>query len=714
MYNKTFTCVLFALLTLMSCSDTRQIDLSRDWKILITRYPENVNRAERYPLPEFDDSTWQKLDSLPAALSMERKKSIIWLRKNVVIPEKYRGRDLGIFIGRVWDQATTYLNGSRIGTTGREYPDFHSDWNAAAWHFMPGSLIRYGEKNVITIRQFTNQQANFNSAPFIGYAFDVRNHHFYEKFLGEHLSMSFGILCLLIGVSAFIAFLAGKRENRLLGHFSGMSILWFILTTHFWAPTFGPLPWNMQDQIFYILSGIMVSWIYFFLEMALEVKLKAGRIAIVILFLLITLLAVTASTENPITGWRFDIIGLIGFTAEIFWGVILFLAHRKGNREAKIIFFGYIFFIGAIFHDALMMNRIFMSKIFMVNIGYPALLGSFGVLMGQRVMKLARDLSESTKEIEEKNRNLNAVFQSVMESTDELIMIATKVNDTTETLSSGMDRQKKSLEETTHEVETISGSIETVAANALQQDEAVHGSDDLLNSYSDSLSRITSAAESMVTLGDKSKQVTESITGRLDHVQEGMLKLKNSSTSIEEIATMINDVAEQTNLLSLNAAIEAARAGDHGRGFAVVADEIGKLADNSVQQAKTIQNIVKEIVQDIEGESDLILKSGSALESINSSVADVNEASRDILQRCMEQEKMMANLHNHMKGIMEGSREITVSTGQQKGAIVNVVNTVNLLDEIAGNIEKSTEQMVEISKSLSHRIAILNKIIIEH
>ncbi len=715
MFNwKILLCVSICLFSVSACTGHKEIDISKDWKYKITEYPGDVNLDKTFKLPEFDDGNWERLETLPAAISMERKKSVIWLRKNVVIPEKYRNKDLAVFIGRVWDQEATYLNGTKIGTAGREYPAFHSDWNSAAYHFLPDSLIRYGDNNVIVIRQFTNQQANFNGMPFIGYAFNVRAYHFLEKFLGEYLAMAIGIMCLLIGIGSLIGYLAYKRKNVLLGHFGGMSILWFILTSHFWAPTFGALPWNAHDQLFYILSGIMTVWIYFFLEKALEVKLKSCRIIVIFLFLFVTILAVTASVENPITGWRFDIIGPVGVITEIFWGIVIFIAHRRGNKEAKIIFFGYLFFIGAIFHDALMMNRIIMSKMFMINIGYPALLISFAILMGQRLMKLARDLAESKNLIEEKNRNLNQIFQSVIESTDELIMIATTVNDTTDTLSNGMIRQKTSLEDTTREVETIFGSIESVAVNALQQDDAVQKSNELLNDYSSSLNRITDAAQSMVNLGEKSKNITESITGRLDHVQDGMLKLKNSSTSIEEIATMINNIAEQTNLLSLNAAIEAARAGEHGRGFAVVADEIGKLAENSVDQAKTIQNIVKDIVQDIEGESDLIIKSGSALENINESVKDVNFASKDILKLCFEQEKMTENLHNHMKGIMQGSNEISISTGEQKNAISNVVGAVTQLDEITGKIGISSEKMVEISKSLSHRIALLNKVIIEH
>gem|GEM_PF-298775 len=711
---KTLLCVGISVLSITSCSNQKEIDISSSWKFLVKDYPLEKGEEASFKLSQYDDTSWETLDSLPAAITMERKRNIIWLRKDVVIPNEYRTRDLAVFIGRVWDQETTYLNGTKIGTAGREYPNFHSDWNTAAYHFLPDSLIRYGEKNTIAIRQFTNQQANFNGSPFIGDAFNVRAHHFFEKFLGEHLTMSIGIMCLLLGLGAIIGYLVGGRKNNLLFHFGGMSILWFVMTTHFWLPSFGVIPWNIQDQVFYIITGSMLVWIYIFLEKALEIRLPKIRVLVLIIYIACVVISATASAESPITGWRFDVMGILGFSTEVFWGILLLAAHRKGNKEAKILLIGYSFFMAAILHDALMMNRIIMSKIFLSTIGYPGLLISFAILMGQRLMKLAKDLASSTALIEEKNSNLKDILNGVVESTDELIEIATTVNGATDALNSGMERQKSSLEETAAEVETISGSIETVAAYAEQQDENVQKSDTLLDDYSDALKGITVAARSMVSLGDKSRDVMESITGRLDHVQKGMLKLKNSSTSIEEIATMINDIAEQTNLLSLNAAIEAARAGDHGRGFAVVADEIGKLADNSVSQAKTIQTIVREIVEDIEGESDLIIKSGSALESINNSVSDMNRASKNILERCYDQETMTETIHSHMKDIVEGSHEISLSTGEQTNAITTVVDTVSLLNEIAGDIGSESEKMIDISKTLSHRIALLNKIVMNY
>ena len=99
---------------------------------------------------------------------------------------------------------------------------------------------------------------------------------------------------------------------------------------------------------------------------------------------------------------------------------------------------------------------------------------------------------------------------------------------------------------------------------------------------------------------------------RLDNAGQSIGELKNASSRIAEISDTINEIADKTALLSLNAAIESARAGEHGRGFAVVADEISKLADNSISSAKEIGGIIKTSVNRI-GETSESIKATSVI-----------------------------------------------------------------------------------------------------
>ncbi len=709
---KTYGIILLVAFLAAGCSRDVIIDLSKNWKYSITEWSPDMPDDRYRAAPDYDDSEWSVLASLPAVTTMERKKNVIWLRTTFVVPETLRGQDLAVYLGRVWDQEYTFLNGVRIGSHGREYPEFHSDWNIAAYHFLPDGLIRYGGENVLAVRQFTNQQANFNGSPYIGRAFEVRAYTFWSRFMGEYLPMAFGVLTFFIGLGILMLFFATGRKNMLLLHFGGMSLLWLVLSFHFWLPDFGLVSWNMQDSSFYVLTAVMMGLIYFFVEKALSLRMLWARIIIGACVFLCFGLAVTATEMDPITGWRFDILGFLGVIGEITWGIVLVIGMLKKNRDARVMMIGYSVFMACMVHDGLMMNRIIMSNIFLVNFGYPAFLISFAIMIVRQINQMGADLARTTAMVEEKNVTLESVLGKVVDSTDDLIKISITVGETSTALKTEMDQQGASLEETSAAIEEISGSIDSVAGNALELDEIIRKCGDLLDKNMKSLTYITESAQYAVSLGERNREDTTRITLRLDDIKEGMIKLKESSSSIEKIATIINEIAEKTNLLSLNAAIEAARAGEHGRGFAVVADEIGKLADSSVEQAKSIQAIVRQIVSDIEGKTNLIIESSKSITDINESVNNLNSASDAIVKLCVNQEKLTHEIQEYMGRILDGSSRITDSTAEQKNGMTEVMKTVELLNSIMNRIIGSSHEIVKISEILSHRIAILNKVIV--
>ncbi|HNR89986.1 MAG TPA: methyl-accepting chemotaxis protein [Spirochaetota bacterium] len=711
-----------AILPLASCAKPVSIDLSKDWQahhIDITKadlYGAGLPWSatdERCRTDALEASAWSPVPSLPAALTLERKKQLCWLRKEVVVPESFRGKNLSLYLGKIWDAQTTYLNGVRIGVSGSEYPNFHSDWNVAVSHFLPPELIRYGEKNVIAVRQFSDQQLNFNGEPFIGDDHRVRVYAFWMRFMAEYLVMGLGVMTMLVGAGMLMYFFLSGRRDRVSLHFGSISVLWFVLTAHFWAPGFGALSWRLHDNLFYVLVGALVVWIYVSLETILKYRFRWARIVVGVIFAAQTVMALTSTVEDPVTGWRFNLMAPMGLAVQLLWGFVLVRGIIDKKPEAKILAIGYFIFFATLVHDGLMMNRVIMSYAFMSNIAYPGFILSFAIIIFRRIALMNEELRRSTMEIGEKNERLEQLMKSVIESTDELIGIAVTVKESSATLSEQMESQTASLEETSASIEEVSGSIASIADHAALQDELVKRSEGTLAGHIRSLGEITEAATYAVSLGTRSREQTGSITERLGRVTKGMMKIKESSASIEVIADMINEIAEKTNLLSLNAAIEAARAGEYGRGFAVVADEIGKLADSSVEQAKTIQNIIHGVVGNIDEETRIIMESSQAVTALNAAAEDVNGAVSGIMRLCEAQNAQTASIRDNMQSISMGSTEISTATKQEQIAMHEVLTTILSLNEVVDRVNDSTARMVEISEKLAHRIALLNRIVVE-
>ncbi len=690
----------FLLFPIMGCAVERSIDIAREWKL-------SPSDSQAYRNPEYDDAGWDVVD-LPRLLTSDKKRQVFWLRKKVLIPEKFTDGEIGLYIGKIWDADRTYFNGSCVGESGAEYPHFNSTWFYDRYYHIPSHLVKFGRENLIAVRMFSNQVALFNGRPFIAGLESVRVFNFFQRFKAEFVPIGMGMITLFIGLFAFANFLSDRRSRTTLV-LAVASVLWALLSLHFYVPDFIIMDYNTHDKLYYTLMSVEIALLYFLLEGMLDETIRAIEYMIVILMAIGIALAMSATAEDPVTGWRFNAVGGLGLLSQIFMGYLILKSLRKKTVEVAIMFFFYLFFMLCIIHDSLALSNLIRFELFWINFAYPSLIIAFGIILTRRTSHLAVELARSGVEIEKKHRSLSDILTSVRESTAELTRFSQTLQVTADDLRDSMGEQERNLENTSAVIVGVRASIESIADNAAQQDGSVQQNKVLLTDYITSLNKITAAAKNTVQLSYRSQMQTSESRTKLVAVIEGMQKIKLSSGAVNEITDIINDIAEKTNLLSLNAAIEAARAGAYGRGFAVVADEIGKLAESSIHQAKSIRNIIKNNVTEIEEEMDLILNSTKTIEEIERSVNDVNTGVDIILDLCISQEKLTAEIQHNMNSILQGSSDISRSTRDEKISMDEVTGSIGRLNDIMGQVTTSTLRMTEVLSGLFTRIEILNK-----
>ncbi len=236
-----------------------------------------------------------------------------------------------------------------------------------------------------------------------------------------------------------------------------------------------------------------------------------------------------------------------------------------------------------------------------------------------------------------------------------------------------------------------------------------------INSEGRSLSKnirnvlIQTATSSKTAVEDahKIKLLSDECDNKLRDTRNVIENLKEESSQIAKISNAINDIADQTNMLSLNASIESARAGEHGRGFSVVASEISKLADISIKSANDIGDIVKKSVNRISEASNQIQDTTSVLKKIMSFLDDNKNFLIEFEKLISSQDRDVEFLINQMVGILEFTEAISEIILDNSKDIVSTRDTIDSIENFYLNLLDMSNTLVQLSEELGIHIGSL-------
>ena len=267
--------------------------------------------------------------------------------------------------------------------------------------------------------------------------------------------------------------------------------------------------------------------------------------------------------------------------------------------------------------------------------------------------------------------NVQEIIVEVKSSSDEVASGSIQLSATMEELSttfSAQAQQLSTMAESIDSIKTISQNTSNTLENNMNVLEKTATETD------DGAKALNGVQENMINIKTETVSLSEAID-----------RLASSSNQIGEILGVINDIANQTNLLALNAAIEAARAGEAGRGFAVVADEVRKLAERTQHATGEIEQIIGSLQKDTETVS---MEMGKSIESVQQGVDNIGETNSGFMQV--------------VTGIKELKSDMMQVTEQVSNQFTTIVKTNDDAQAIVAGVEESSSAVNEIASTVEH------------
>ena len=384
--------------------------------------------------------------------------------------------------------------------------------------------------------------------------------------------------------------------------------------------------------------------------------------------------------DTPRTGWKLgDVRGILEINSDISMQVAA--SQDTGSHIMWILLATMVFIILAVNY---VYRSVIAKKISLLDTSITALAEGSSDLT-QRLDDSGQDeISKLAGGFNQFLENHRLFIKKIASSAEQLSQSSTELSTITSQAKEDSEHQKTQISMVAAAINEMSASIQEVAANTSAADQSAgNARDETLTSQQ---------------VFKENIEITNTLSGEIEQAAKVIQSLKVDSESIGSVLDVIRGISEQTNLLALNAAIEAARAGEHGRGFAVVADEVRSLASRTQESTVEINNMIEKLRQ---GADSAVSVMDKGIATVNASVEQASQTG-DTLNSITAAVTTIFDLNSQIATAVE---QQTLAAEDINKNVVTVDGYAQRSDDVSANIASANEELNQLAVNLASMVS---------
>ncbi|HHU36458.1 MAG TPA: hypothetical protein GXZ47_04425, partial [Treponema sp.] len=664
---------------------------------------------------EFNDSKWETIE-IPGKLNLPKGGSFFWLRSTITIPKELVGQQLWFASGKTLAAYDLYVNGEYLGSRGRLPPEYYLQQNINDLVFLPEALLFSSELHIALRCYYSSVQTDLTGFTLANKA-EATWLQGIPVFFNMRMYVILAAICLFLGIYFIVQFLGNNEDSASIWY--ALSLL--LIAIYFFdmgsEVVLVPLLQNAiaRSAMAASLGFLLLFFIKFFNTQGYTVMKRVVPISSIAL----TVAYILNYRSNVAITTIFNLSLLPVFAVIFFTLRTAIKACRRKNPDAYPILVGLIIGLGFGIHDIVYQVLGKNPFAWLQGITFFMLNLSVFVAMSAKAARAQKEncnfITETAEQHTRMSRIVTSVQNMMQETTDVTKTLTVAVKDISDEIGlsnsnaheiSGLIHlQRQGLDSASSAINHLLRSIQNVnqelAAEAISIESSAKDTATLIEGFAAVSTMLRDTAVFTDRLSDITSQGNEHMA-KLSHT---MLTVQDLSTQIRSVVDALNDFAERTNLLAMNASIEAAHAGSSGVGFAVIAQEIKKLAAASGERAGKINELVKAIeqaIQDTAHHSDTVRDS---LQEIATGATETATHIHEASAHTEQQQRSGTAIANEAAKLSESAQRMIHEVGSQETFSTEVHESMKALTASVSSTEDAATAILERNTNLETQSA---------